>query len=57
LQDDTWGRVQRFDFERFLDFLEAHHLNCIRLWVFEHTRTDGSDPAAPAGSGARGRHS
>ncbi len=29
-----------FDFERYLDFLEAHHHNFIRLWAWATTRWD-----------------
>jgi hypothetical protein len=31
---------ERFDFEAYLDFLEQHHHNFIRLWAWDSTRWD-----------------
>jgi len=48
LQDDAWGREHTFDYDGFLDALEKHGLNLMRLWVVEHTRADQGNPKAVA---------
>ena len=48
LQDNAWGREHTFDYDGFLDVLEKHGLNLMRLWVVEHTRADKGNPKAVA---------
>ena len=48
LQDDAWGREHTFNFPSFLEFLNAHNHNFLRLWMVEHTRWDTSNPKALA---------
>ncbi len=44
LQDDAWGKRYTLDWPAFLDYLERHNLNYIRMWRVEST-TNGADPA------------
>ena len=48
LQDDAWGREFTFDYGAFLDFLEQHNHNLIRMWVVENTKWHDSNPNAIA---------
>ena len=43
LQDDAWGKRYTLDWPAFLDYLEKHNLNYIRLWRVEST-TNGAAP-------------
>ncbi len=44
LQDDAWGKQYTLDWPAFLDYLQQHNLNYIRLWRVEST-TNGPDPS------------
>ncbi len=48
LQDDAWDQMRTFDYEGYLDLLERHGHNVIRLWTVEHTRSAPGNPRAIA---------
>lgn len=48
LHDDAWDEKVVFDYEAYLNFLEEHNHNLIRMWVVEHTRSTAGRPDALA---------
>src|SRR4030042_6090657 len=41
-QDNMWGIRASLDWHGFLNVMQSHNLNHIRLWNVEHTTADGT---------------